>query len=125
MAVLGNPAERGYEQASFLTQTIHTNGYNKTLIVNTGPCLLIGASIYNNNAASQFVQLFDGTVAPATGTQPAAVFTVLTIANLGLYYGSAGRPFLNGCVIAISSTGPTYTAAGANDCYIDAQYVVC
>jgi len=123
--VLGNDAERGYEQSVFRSQSIHTNGFKKTLVVNTGPCLLIGASIYNSNAAAQFVQLFDGTSAPASGAQPAAVFTVAAAGNLGLYYGSVGRDFLNGCVIVISSTAATYTAAGADDCYIDAQYVVC
>ena len=121
--MLGNAVERGYENAPFPAQTIHTNGYNKTLIVNTGPTLLIGFSVYNANAASQFVQLFDGTAAPASGSQPAAVFTVGTVSNLGVYYGAAGRPFNNGCVIVISSTGPTYTAAAANDCYIDAEYL--
>lgn len=131
MSALDQNARHGFEQAAFTTQTIHTNGFNKTLIVNTGPCLLIGASVFNSNASGQFVQLFDGTAAPANGTQPAAVFAVAgfvaasAAGNLGLYYGSAGRPFLNGCVICISSTSSTYTAAGANDCYIDAEYVVC
>ena len=123
MSVLGNAVERGYEDSPFDSQTIHTNGYNKTLIVNTGPTLLIGFSVYNSNVASQFIQLFDGTAAPASGSQPAALFSVSAASDKGVYYGRKGRPFLNGCVIVISSTGPTYTAAAANDCYIDAQYV--
>lgn len=122
MSVLGNDAERGYELAVFEAQTIHTNGYKASLIVNTGPTLLIGFNVFNSNVAAQFIQLFDGTAVPASGAQPAAVFTVATVGNLGAYYGSVGRPFLNGCVIVNSSTGPTFTA-GAADCYIDAQYV--
>ena len=122
--MLGNAVERGYENVPFAAQTIHTNGYNKTLVVNTGPCLLVGFNVYNSNVAAQFVQVFDGTAAPASGSQPAAVFIVPTVQNIGVYYGAVGRPFLNGCVIVISSTANTYTAAAANDCYIDAQYVV-
>lgn len=123
MSALDANARHGYELAVFRTQKIHTNGYKAALIVNTGPCKLVGFTVYSSNAAAQWIHVFDGTVAPATGVNPELSLTVLATANLGVYFGDDGLPFLNGCVIANSTTGPTFTA-GAADTYISAQYRV-
>lgn len=83
---------------------------------------LFGVSVYNNNAAARFVQLHDARALPANGAVPAVVATVATIANLGLYWGSVGRAFEQGIVIALSTTAATLTIAGA-DGFFDAQFI--
>ena len=91
------------------------------LVVKAGPGTLYGVSVYNNKAGAQFIQLFDAIGAPASGAVPVATFTVPTVSNLGLYWGSVGRWFNIGIVIANSSTVATQTA-GSADTWYDAQY---
>lgn len=83
---------------------------------------LYGLSVYSNKGAAQFIQLFDMDALPADGAIPVAVFTVATVANLGLYFGSVGRAFEQGIVVCNSSTAATKTI-GSADCWFDAQYV--
>lgn len=92
------------------------------LVVKSGPATLYGVSVYSNKATAQFIQLFDAQVAPASGAIPVAVYTVGGTSNLGLYWGSVGRWFNQGIVIANSSTAATQTA-GSADCFFDAQYL--
>lgn len=91
-------------------------------IIKTSAGKLYGVSIFNNKNAAQFIQLFDANVLPADGQVPVAVFTVATVANLGLYFGSVGRAFEQGIVICNSSTLATKTL-GSADCWFDAQFV--
>ena len=87
---------------------------------------LYGASIYNQNAAARFVLLFDATALPANGTAALATYPIAAAAAgagaLGLYFGSVGRAFEQGIVIALSTSAGTLTVAGA-DMWCDAQYV--
>lgn len=106
-----------------LTRAVHSNGYASTLFVCSGPCVLIGFTVYSSNVAAQWVQLHDLGKVPASGANPCATFTVAATSNLGVYYGSLGRPFLTGLTIVNSTTGPTYTA-GAADTYFDVVYVI-
>lgn len=100
----------------------HSNAYAASLVVKTGPGKLYGFTVYNSNAAAQFVLLFDAATVPADGSIPACVFTAATVANLGVSWADVGRSFNVGCVLVNSSTGPTLTI-GVADCFFDAQYL--
>lgn len=104
-----------------LVRAVHSNGYASKLVVYTGPCILYGFTVYSSNVAAQWIQLFDTAGAGPASSNQVAALTVAATANLGVYYGSIGRPFLTGLTIANSTTGPTYTA-GAADTYFDAVF---
>jgi hypothetical protein len=87
---------------------------------------LYGASVFNQNAAARFVLIFDSPALPANGVAALATYPIAANAAgtgaLGLYFGSVGRAFEQGIVIALSTTAGTLTIAGA-DMWCDAQYV--
>ena len=91
-------------------------------VVKSGAGTLFGFTVYNSGAQC-FVLLFDGTAAPASGAVPTcAPFPVAAASTLGVNFGTWGRAFDRGLVIASSSTASTYTATSAV-CWYDAQYV--
>ncbi|MGH2835420.1 MAG: hypothetical protein ACRDUT_00080 [Mycobacterium sp.] len=104
-----------------LPVSTHSNVYETGRLVNSGAGLFFGFSVYNSNADPQFIQLFDLTAAPASGSVPEAVFTAAGTSHLAVSYIFPGRYFRTGIWIGNSSTGPTYTAGGA-DCFYDCQY---
>jgi len=95
----------------------------KSLVVFTGQGRLIGGTVTNTNAATQFLQFYDSNAVPASGAVPLISKSLPGSDATGFYFGSAGRWFTGGCVLAISSTIATFTAAAANDCLIDVQFV--
>lgn len=95
--------------------------YEAARIVKSGPGILFGFTVYNSNAAAQFILVFDTNTVPADGAIPACVFTVAGLSNLPVQW-IPGRTFTVGCVLLNSSTGPTKTA-GSADCFFDAQYL--
>jgi hypothetical protein len=107
--------------STLLPPSIHSNVYEASRIVKPGPGILYGFTVYNSNAAAQFVQVFDARTLPADGAAPAVVLTVAGASNLGVNW-LPGRTFLQGIVICNSSTGPTKTL-GSADCWFDAQYL--
>lgn len=115
-------SEYGEERASGLPLNSSSGALEQFHVIKAGPGSLYGISVYSNKAAAQFIQLFDALGAPASGAVPVAVYTVSATSNLGLYWGSVGRWFDRGIVIANSSTAATQTA-GSGDCYFDAQYI--
>ena len=100
---------------------IHSNVYQASLVVKSGPGILYGFTVYNSKSAAQFIQVFDAATLPADGAVPAFVVTVATAANFGVNW-LPGRTFQTGIVICNSSTGPTKTI-GSADCFFDCQYV--
>jgi hypothetical protein len=92
------------------------------LIVVSGPAKLFGFSVYSNRASSQFIQVFDIQGTAGAGAVPVMVFTVAATANLGVYWGTAGRWFDRGITIANSSTAATLTA-GSADTWFDVQWI--
>ena len=106
---------------SRLPLNIHSNAYEATRQVKTGPGVLYGFTVYSSKASAQFIQVHDLTAVPASGAIPAAVFTIGATANLPVDW-VPGRVFEYGCWIVNSSTGPTYTA-GLADCWFDVQFV--
>lgn len=103
---------------------VHTTAYAISLLIFAGQGRLFGFSGYDANASGEFIQVFGGTKAPASGAVPAIVISTGTAAsNFSWYGGTVGRWFREGCIIVASSTGPTYTAASSGNMWIDAQYV--
>ena len=115
-------SETGEALAAGLPVSVNSLALEQFHVIKSGPGTLYGVSVYSNKAAAQFIQLFDTTTAPGSGAIPVCTFTVAATSNLGLYWGSVGRWFNQGIVIANSSTAATQTAASA-DCFFDAQYV--
>lgn len=102
-------------------QNVHSQAYENLHAVKFGKGILFGFTAYSSNAASQFIQVFDNSKAPATGDAPAVVFPV-PATDFRAVEWIHGRPFHGGCFIANSTTGPTYTA-GANDTFFDVQFI--
>lgn len=105
-----------------LPDSVSSGALEQFHVIKNGPGKLFGVGVYSNKASAQFIQLFDATGQPASGAVPVFVCTVGSTSNIGLYWGSIGRWFSRGIVIANSSTAATQTA-GSADCWFDAQYV--
>ena len=127
----GQPMSSALEQAPFYlggeawegkplnaTSTV----LSKSLTVKSGQGLLFGFSVFNSNASTQFVLVFDANTVPANGATAIGVFPVATISTVGVSFGTPGRWFRQGIILANSSTEPTLTL-GSADCFFDAQYV--
>lgn len=76
---------------------------------------------YNSSASAQFIQLHDSATLPVDTAVPVLVQKVAAGSNFTIEFGSIGRAFTTGIVVANSSTGPTLTI-GSADLWIDAQY---
>ena len=78
----------------------------------------LGFVAENPSASTRWVQVFDGYAHPSDGAVPIISIKLLTVTQ-GSFDAvlMGGLWFTTGCVIAVSSTGPTYTAvtAGASD----------
>ena len=111
----------GLSNLTGLPVSASSSALSQFIVVKAGPGTLYGFSAYSNKASAQFIQVFDQTTAPTSGQIPVAVYTVGAIGNLGVYWGSVGRWFNIGIVIANSSTVATQTA-GSADTWYDAQY---
>jgi len=98
-----------------VSSTVLTN----QILVAGGECLLYGFTVYNNKNAAQFIQVFDLSAIPGSGAVPDVVFTVATVANLGVNWFPA-RVMRKGCVLVNSSTAATFTQ-GSADCWFDVQ----
>lgn len=108
------------DDEALLPLNVHSNAYENQHRVKTGPGILYGFGVYSSNAAAQFIQVFDAT-SIASGAIPCWVGTVAATSNLNVIW-IPGRTFSVGCIIANSSTGPTYTA-GLADTFFDVQFV--
>lgn len=106
----------------FVPVSVSSVALAKALTVKSGAGLLFGFTLFSSNVAAQFIQLHDATAVPANGAVPVAVFTVATVANLGVSYMPCGRLFREGIIIVNSTTSSTLTI-GAADCFFDAQYL--
>lgn len=74
----------------------------------------------NTNAAQRFIQVFDATALPSNGATPLITFPLATLASTQppIDFGVYGRVFLNGIVIANSTTEATLTV-GSADSFFD------
>lgn len=94
----------------------------KSIVAKTGIAKLFGFTATSTNVAAQFILLFDAVALPANGTVPVAAFNVAAASPATGYWGSVGRSFSRGIVLANSTTQGSLTL-GAADCIFDVQYV--
>ncbi len=94
--------------------------YENLRMARGGAGRLYGFTVYNSNAAQQFILIFDLDGPLTAGAVPKLIYTVAGSAVAVSYWGSVGRWFDRGIVFANSSTANTYTA-GAADCWFDVQ----
>jgi hypothetical protein len=95
---------------------------SKSLVAAVGTCRLYGFTVTSSNVSAQFVLVFDLVALPANGTLPLFAVNVAAASSAGLYYGSMGRTFDRGIVLANSTTQVTLTL-GAADTLFDVQYI--
>jgi hypothetical protein len=89
--------------------------------VAAGPCRLFGFQGINSNAAARFIQVFDFVGTVVNPQVPTVVITAAIAGNFSAAFGTEGRWFDRGIVIATSTTLATFTA-GSADMWIDAQW---
>jgi hypothetical protein len=105
---------------------VPTNFYRPALaasIVVPGHVLVYGFTVYNSNAAAQYVLMFDASALPADTAVPILATNAATKTLVGVSWTPQGREFLEGLVLCNSSTDTTKTI-GAADCFFDVQYDV-
>jgi len=91
-----------------------------SIVAFTGRMRLIGFTVFSSNVAAQFIQVFDDDALPANGAVPLFPLPIAASNFVSAYFGSRGRRFDRGIVIANSTTATTLTA-GAADCLFDVQ----
>lgn len=107
---------------STLSQTnISVAAYVSNKIIKATAGTLYRITGFNSSASAQFIQLHDAATLPADTAVPVLVQKVAAGSNFVIEFGSIGRAFSTGIVVANSSTGPTLTI-GSADLWIDAQY---
>lgn len=97
-------------------------GYEKSRSCGGGGSRLFGFAGYSSNVAAQFILVFDANILPANGVAPVVIVPAAAASVFSAYYGTAGRWFRHGIIIATSTTGPTLTL-GAADTFFDVQFV--
>lgn len=118
------PFEPRQEQVATEQPIIPNNatspGPANSIVVKSGAGVLAGFTVFNSNAGSQFILLFDTNAVPANAAVPILAFTVAGGQALAVNW-IPGRVFRSGCVLCNSSTSTTKTI-GAADCLFDVQY---
>jgi hypothetical protein len=114
----------GHELAEQLY--VPTNFYRPALtasIVVPGHLLVYGYTVYNSNAAAQYVLMFDAQALPADTAVPILAQNAASKQLAGVSWTPQGREFLEGFVLCNSSTDTAKTI-GTTDCFFDVQYDV-
>lgn len=93
------------------TVPVSTTALAETLLVSASPVELY--EVHGYAAAAGFVQVHDKATVPVGADVPVLVHAVGAGESFDLSLGVRGRPFVNGVSIGFSSTGPTFTGAGA------------
>lgn len=110
-----NLADRNSPQSSQLGKLVNQ-------WIQGGQLRVYSINVYNSNAATQFLLMFDSQSLPADTAVPLMAFSMATVSNLGLYFGPMGRVFQRGMVLCTSSTATTKTLNATADCFIDVVY---
>jgi hypothetical protein len=90
-------------------------------VVKSTPGTLFSLTGYNDNTASQYIQIHNAASLPADTAVPAIVLTVNPKDNFHYDLAEIGRWFSTGIVICNSSTAATKTIGGS-DCWFNVQY---
>ena len=102
---------------------VHSIALASSLKVKTGDGKLYGFTVFNSNAATRFILLYEATAVPGNGDTSFVVpFAVGATSTLMVSFGDVGRSFVNGCLLVNSTTSTSLTLGGA-DQWFDAQYV--
>lgn len=109
----------GELDAQFAPTNKWTPALSKSVVI-TGNVLCYGFSVFSTNAAAQWVYVFDAVSAPANGTVPVYALAIGATSDREVAY-LPPREFLQGIVLANSTSGSTFTA-GAADCAFDVQF---
>ena len=101
----------------------HSIALQSSRLIKSGDGKLYGFTVFNSNAATRFILLYEATAVPSNGdTNFVAPFAVAATSTLLVSFGDVGRPFVNGCLL-VNSTTSTSLTLGAADQWFDAQYV--
>jgi hypothetical protein len=92
-----------------------------SIVAHTGTCRLYGFTATSTNVAAQFILVFDEIKLPGNGAIPKLAVNVAAASPAGAYWGSVGRWFNRGIILANSTTQGTLTL-GAADTIFDVQY---
>lgn len=103
-------------------KTANSGALAASLIVSTSPAKLFSLTIFNTNAAAQYIQVFDAIAVPANATVPKLCMKVNADSQGSFDFGD-GRIFPTGIVVCNSSTAGTKTI-GAADVLFDATFRV-
>jgi hypothetical protein len=90
-------------------------------VVKTGPGLLVGFTVTNTSASSQYVLVFDATTLPADGTIPILAASV-SANTTSTFNWIPGRTHQHGIILCNSSTNTSKTIGSAN-CIFDVQFL--
>lgn len=88
-------------------------------VIWTGTCKLLGFVVENTSASTVYVQVHDGYVQPTAGTVP--LLSIKALAGSQVCFDASAVEcveLLTGCVVAVSSTGPTYTDTTTKDLFM-------
>jgi hypothetical protein len=89
-------------------------------VASVNNAMLLGFSVYNSKASTQYIQLYDAASVPADAVVPLMTWVVPANSTLSVQYEGVGRPCLTGIVLCNSSTAATKTL-GSADCIFDIQ----
>lgn len=105
-----NQVPNVYSSAALETTSLVTG----TSAVNGGAKLL-GLLAENTSNATGWIQLHNGHAAPTNGAVPIVSIKAATVTQVSLDLAGVNcLPFSDGIVVALSSTGPTYTAVATS-----------
>lgn len=93
-----------------------------SIVASLGTARLYGFTATSTNVAAQFIQVFDESGVPSNAKIPVFTVNVAAASTVSVYFGSMGRTFDRGIILANSTTQGTLTI-GAADTLFDVQYV--
>ena len=109
-----------YRGSDYCLQSNVNIGVLASHVVIPSNVIIDGFSVYNSNAADQFLLLFEGGLVPGAGAVPLMAAKLPTKQASGFAFTPNGRFCENGLVLVNSSTDSTLTI-GAADCFFDVQ----
>ena len=117
------------DQSIFTEPNLYSSGAAETVSLVTGSSpLAFGAKLLkliadSSSSSASWVQVFDGYAAPSSGAVPMLSLRLAANAQAVFDVGAANSlPVSSGIVVALSSTGPTYTAV-SNHLFLTAMWI--
>jgi hypothetical protein len=95
----------------------------RNAVVVPGRIVVYGFTVYNTNAAAQYLNVFDANAVPADATVPLLSWALAAHSGVGFGFTPRGRQFQTGLVLCNSSTDTAKTI-GSADCFFDVQFDV-